>query len=795
MKKTSRQLKHPLFRACFFCLCAVGLAACGGGTDSLNSTSGDQQSAAPLASGTTTLQAGVATLPNVAAEQVAQPTFHLAPVLLNPPDDVDTIDNTASARMNPRTQAVPVEFEGLPTRGLTVQALQSIRQARVLSAQDATADASATPKAAGGVVATYSPAQIRAAYGLPALPSAGVTLTSTQAAQLGAGQTIYLIDAMTDPNIASELAAFNQKFGLPTCSTQTIAANATLPLAAASTDGCVFSIVTSTANGAMTSNQPAYDSGWATEIALDVEWSHATAPLARIILINTPDASTNSFLGAIRLANSMGAGSVSMSFGSTEGSWTASADSVFNGANMTYLASVGDSGASVQWPAVSPNVLAVGGTTLTYSGAGTRSEVTWSDTGGGISLYTSTPSYQSNAVPGLGTVGHRSVSDVAFNADPSTGQYVAILAPGSSTVSWGSVGGTSLGTPQWAGIIAVANASRALSGKPGLGDPHAILYGQIAAVPGSYASVFADITKGSDGGCSTCSARVGYDQVTGLGTPNVAGLLSVLSGIAVAPTAPVVTSAGISGQVGTALSFTVSVADANPLTYTLSGAPSGMSIASSGAVTWPAPVAGTYSVTVTARDASTGLSGQGVYTIIIAAQAAPMVASASIGGKAGTALSFHVSVTDSNPLTYTLSGAPSGMSIGSSGTVTWAIPVVGTYSVTVTAKDAKTGLSGQGVLTVKITAATAGPAITAPAMTGVAGKPITGTVSISDPGASALAISISGVPMGMMFSVNGLTLTANWANPLAGNYTMKISVTDSAGLSTQTTIPVTITAR
>jgi hypothetical protein len=169
------------------------------------------------------------------------------------------------------------------------------------------------------------------------------------------------------------------------------------------------------------------------------------------------------------------------------------------------------------------------------------------------------------------------------------------------------------------------------------------------------------------------------------------------------------------------------------------------------------------------------------------------VTGATIAGKPGTALSFSVAVTAPNPVTYTLSGAPAGMSIGSTGVVAWASPVAGTYSVTVTARDTKTGLSGQGVYSVQITKA--GPVITAPAMTGVAGKALTGTISISDPGATALSVSISGIPMGMTFSISGLSLTARWAAPVTGSYSLKIVVVDSAGLSATSTVPITIAAR
>ena len=768
--------------------CTALLSACGGGAT--DTAPDEPQMAAQLASGTTSLQLDLATLPDAVAQQSALPSFHVAPVLLSEPDESDTRDSSASAHRAAHSQQVPAALQGLSSRRLTVQDMQAQRERHALRA--ASPDALA-PMAVSTAISTFTPAQIRAAYGLPAMLAAGTALTSAQAAQMGAGQTIYIVDAMHDPNVAAELTAFNQRFGLPACTTKAIAASASLPLAAASASACELSIVYNTAAGTMTATAPAYNSGWATEIALDVQWAHATAPLARIVLIEAPDATLNSLLGAVKLANAMGPGIVSMSFGATEGNWTASVDSAFAGVNMSYLAATGDSGASVQWPAVSPKVLAVGGTTLTYSGSGARSEASWSGTGGGTSLYTPTPAYQSNTVPGMGSAAHRTVADVAFNADPSTGQYVAVVAPGSSAVNWLSVGGTSLSTPQWAGIVAVANAARALLAKPVLAAPHAVLYGQIAAVPGSYAAAFADVTKGSDGTCATCSAKLGYDPLSGLGTPNVASLLGSLTGATAVATAPVVTSATVQGSVGTALSFTVAVSAPNPVSYTLSGAPAAMAISSAGVVTWAAPVAGSYAITVTAKDSKTGLSGVGVTTVVIAAPAAPMVPSATVSGKPGTALSFTVAVTSPNPVTFSLSGAPAGMLISSAGVVSWASPVLGSYSVTVSAKDSKTGLSGQGVYTVKI--ATAGPVITAAAMTGVVGKALSGSIAISDPLASSVSVSISGAPLGMGFSVSGMTLTATWPTPVLGSYTLKVSVSDSAGLTAQASVPITVTAK
>ena len=712
--KTTIQSRHTrLTIACAATLAAFMLSGCGGGGGSsetgveASAGEGSVQFEIAAEEATLTLVDDGSTMPALAADAVAQPLFHLAPVVLDEPDLDDALDNTASGRRAPHAQRVPAGLAGLSSERLTLQDIESGRMqiASASTAEDGTASALAT----GTVAKTYTPAQIRAAYGLPALPVAGASLTAAQAAQLGAGQTIYIVDAMHNPNAAAELAAFNKTFGLPGCSSQLLPVGTGLPLAAAPKDNCVLSIAYTTTSGALTNTAPAYNAGWATEIALDVQWAHAIAPLARIVLIEAPDPSVNSLTNAVRLANQMGPGVVSMSFGLAEASWTTQLDSAFSGTGMSYLAATGDSGAAVSWPSVSSRVLAVGGTSLSYTGTGSRSEVAWTKTGGGISAYVATPTYQSSALPGVGSLTRRGVADVAFNADPMTGQYVAVIKPGATTQSWVSAGGTSISAPQWAGLIAAANAMRVLAGKPVVGSAHATLYSQIAAVPGTYAAAFADINAGSNGSCTICTARTGYDVPTGLGTPNVSGLLGTLSGASIS-TPPVVSSAGVSG-------------------------------------------------------------------------------------KAGSPLSFSVIVSAANPVTYALGGAPAGMTISSTGVISWAKPVAGSFTVTVTAKDSKTGLSGQGSYVITITSAALPPVIKASAMTGVAGRALAGTITVSDPGGYAMSISISGVPAGMTFSLRGQTITATWARPVTGKYTLNITVTDAIGLSTKLAVPITINAK
>jgi len=588
----------------------AALAACGGGGGS--SSGGD----------TATTQAGDA--PGVvsltvqldgddpAAGVEAQPSFHTAAVALAEPEDGAAAPHRALAAA------------GVATRRLTLAGLDDALRPRAL----ASTAGEASPMATTTAVTTYSPAQIRAAYALPALPASTTGLTAAQAAQLGAGQTIYLVNAKHDPNIAAELAAFNAKFGLPTCTSRTLAAGGALPLAAASSSGCEL-VVAYSSGAALTSTAPAYDSGWATEIALDVQWAHATAPLARLVLIEAPDAGVSSLSNAVALANKMGAGVVSMSFGAPEGSWTSSYDATFGTVGMSYVAATGDNGAAVSWPSVSSKVLAVGGTTLSYAGSGARSETTWSGTGGGVSAYTALPSYQSGSIGGYA---RRAVADVAFNADPNSGQYVALLSPGTTTTRWVSAGGTSLATPQWAGLVAITNATRAASGKAALGQPNTALYQQIGTVPTQYATAFKDVSSGSNGTCTTCIAKAGYDTPTGWGTPNVTTLLTALGGATATTsgttTTPVVsspklTTTSLSGTAGRALSATIgyTAPGASSLSITISGSASGMAFSggSSGiTVSWPKPVAGTYNLVITLKD-NLGQSTTGTVAVRISA--------------------------------------------------------------------------------------------------------------------------------------------------------------------------------
>ncbi len=709
---SARSLPSSL-AALLSCCAAAALTACGGGAsggDAVAQASTQGSAAADTSTTTTTA--------TTASDVQAEPTFHMAAAQLEEPDDADASGQSVTASQDPRQFRIDGAAAGLSTARLTPARLAEQSRASIASASNA------TPSATAITAAVYTPAQIRAAYGLTAVPASTTGLSAADAAALGAGQTIYIVDAHDHPNAFADLGKFSTKFGLPACTSVALTASSKLPLTTA-TSTCTFSVAYASSAGALTSTAPTYDASWVAEIGLDVQWAHAIAPLARIVLIETPDSSTSNLLAGVTLANKMGAGVVSMSFGAAEGSWVKSTDSTFTATGMTYVAAAGDNGAQAMWPAVSPNVLAVGGTSLKWTGSGTRYEAAWTSSGGGVSTVEPLPTWQSGTVvPGVGAAKMRTVSDVAFNADPTTGQYVALTEKGATTTSWNAYGGTSIGAPQWAGLVAVANARRVLASKAVLGDVHTTLYKTIAASATSYAAAFADIVDGKDGLCASCVAAKGYDTVTGWGTPNGAALLTALVGASTTTSttsttststtggstttsatsvAPTVPGGAFSAQTGTAFvqSLGITAPTGVTTTYALSGAPSGLTVNSAGALNWPAPVAGSYSFTATATT-SAGKSASAKYTLsVVAVNHAPTLAASTITVKTGAALKATIvgADVDGDTLSYVMTGAPSGMTLSSAGALSWAKAVKGSYALKVTVKDPK-GLSATATITV-----------------------------------------------------------------------------------------------
>jgi V8-like Glu-specific endopeptidase len=346
---------------------------------------------------------------------------------------------------------------------------------------------------ADGTIATsaspvgLTPAQIRKAYGYDQIQFGGTTGD-------GSGQTVAIVDAYHSPTMLQDLRTFDAAFGL--------------------SDPPSFIQVAQDGS----QNYPSVDptGGWAIETALDVEWVHALAPKANIFLVESND--PNSLFDAVDFArNQPNVSLVSMSFGGGEFSQETQIDSLFTTPaghrGVTFVAATGDDGQPGGYPAYSPNVLAVGGTTLTIDSLGNYvSETGWSldsrnkGGGGGISQIESQPSYQKGVVTQSST--QRTIPDISLDADPNSGPTLYTSVGG---LGWIQEGGTSFSAPAWAALLAIANQGRAAGGKgtmDGTRDTLPMIYGLNS-------SDLHDITSGFNG----FNASVGYDLVTGRGSP------------------------------------------------------------------------------------------------------------------------------------------------------------------------------------------------------------------------------------------------------------------------------------
>jgi subtilase family serine protease len=343
---------------------------------------------------------------------------------------------------------------------------------------------------------TYTPADIYHAYGIDQLLSQGFT---------GYGQTIAIVDAYDDPTLVNDLRTFDQYFNLPDP-----------PLARVNQRGGT--------------SLPQPDRGWAGEITLDVEWAHAVAPYANILLVETDSANFNDlFAGVLYARQQAGVVTVSMSWGASgELNNETDFDGVFSTPSghiggyglpggITFVNSSGDNGAAqTGFPTFSPNVLSVGGTSLYPDGQGGWLEYGWSGSGGGISQLEPEPAYQYS----VQNTGYRTSPDVSFNADPNTGYWI-YSTYGSN--GWTPIGGTSAAAPIWAALISLADQGReAIFGAGSLDGPNALL-------PAIYSprmqQDFIDIVQGNNG----YPCLPGYDLVTGLGSPWAPAVVSDLT--------------------------------------------------------------------------------------------------------------------------------------------------------------------------------------------------------------------------------------------------------------------------
>lgn len=337
----------------------------------------------------------------------------------------------------------------------------------------------------------YVPSDLRSAYHLGG--------TS------GSGRTVAIVDAMDDPHAESDLAAYRSAYGLPSCTTA---------------NGC-FRKVNQRGQAAPL---PSGDYGWAEEISLDLDMVSATCPGCHILLVEGDSTNVADLMTAEdTAATTSGVDSVSNSWGGSEDNTITSLDSHFKHSGVAITASSGDSGYGVSWPASSPYVTAVGGTSLSKaSNSRGWTETAWNGAGSGCSAYEAKPSWQHDS-----GCARRTVADVSAVADPNTGVAVYDtynscgggmlcdtelqlgLAQGAG--GWVQVGGTSVASPIIASVYALAgNTSQVVNG----------------SYPYSHTSALNDVTSGSNGSCGgsyLCTAGTGYDGPTGLGTPNGTG--------------------------------------------------------------------------------------------------------------------------------------------------------------------------------------------------------------------------------------------------------------------------------
>jgi subtilase family serine protease len=320
------------------------------------------------------------------------------------------------------------------------------------------------PKPAG-----YGPDDLQSAYNVAAA-----------SAKRGEGVTIAIVDAYGYPNAESDLAVYRSQFGLPPCTTA---------------NRCFRKV---DQNGG--AKFPAANLGWDQEQALDLDMVSAICPHCHILLVEAKTDDLPNLATAVNEAAALRAHAISNSYGGDEAATTA-LEAAYDHPGIAITVSTGDDGFGAQFPATSPHVTAVGGTTLTRAdNARGWSETAWSGSGSGCSAVYPKPTWQTDPLCPT-----RMEADTAAVADPNTG--VAVFGPASAKlVGWMVFGGTSVSAPLTAALYGI-NGSFVTYGS----DPY------------SHAQSLNDITAGSNGDCHGtyfCTAGPGYNGPTGLGTPN-----------------------------------------------------------------------------------------------------------------------------------------------------------------------------------------------------------------------------------------------------------------------------------
>ena len=396
----------------------------------------------------------------------------------------------------------------------------------------------------------YFPADIQSAYNLAFAASAS-----------GVGRRVYLIESGDGPNLEADLGTYRSEFGLPPCTRA---------------NGCLQILNQS----GQSSPLPPVDANWEVETSLDMDAVSAACPLCSITIMEANPGGLHAT--AKFAAENLGARIESLSFGGGEFSGEASAAAnEFSQPGVIYVVSSGDVSYGPGYPKDAPDVIAAGGTTLRRdSSARGWSETAWSGAGSGCSTQIPQPAWQ----VGVTGCSMRADADVSAVADPGTGMavYDSYQANG-----WGVVGGTSMSAPLIAGMYALAGYA------PTTETTGAQLY---SAPSGS----LYDVVSGSTGPCPLfkwCNSGPGWDGPTGLGTP--VGVVALRP-----PGSLAVNNPGSQTNNGTPIAIQITANDSNadPVSYTASGLPPGLSVSTTGTISGTPNLGGVYSVTVTGTD-------------------------------------------------------------------------------------------------------------------------------------------------------------------------------------------------
>lgn len=501
----------------------------------------------------------------------------------------------------------------------------------------------------------YEPADLQSAYSLAAA-----------SASRGSDETVAIVDAYKDPDILSDLTAYRSFFGLGGNSV----GNLSLYNEAGGTD--------------LSGVPVAGSNGWDIEESLDVDMVAAICPRCSIDLI---EANSNSLADLGSAANTAarlpGVVAVSNSYGGAEFSGETADDADYNHPGVAVTVSAGDSGYGVEYPAASPWVTAVGGTSLTPDNSVARhwTETVWGDgtegtdgdgTGSGCSVYEPMPAWQESVSDPL--CADRTVADVAANADPATGVWIYdSYSLGGWEAGWG---GTSEASP----IIA---ATYALAGTPAPDTSP-------ASYPYAHPAFLHNVPGGSNGDCGSylCNGGTGYNGPTGMGTPD--GLRSFMAtDDTVTVTSPGAQS-GTQGKAITPLKISASDSRSFSLSYHASGLPAGLAISAAGTISGKPSKGGTVTVTVTATSA-TGASGSVSFTWAIKADKLTITNPGKQTHKAGQKVSLRLHATSSTGSVVrftTATGLPPGLHLNPYGLISGKLTKAGTHVCTVRAHDA-----------------------------------------------------------------------------------------------------------